>query len=83
MSDLARLQVRLLPPKKGEPDLVDGPDDAAVVVTAPIVAARAPGFDPALAYMQGVVKATGHTGVLFEVLKSGEVAERISRLAQA
>jgi hypothetical protein len=78
-----RLQVRLLPPKKGQPELVDGPDDAAVVVTAPIAAAQVAGFDPALAYMQGVVKATGHTGVLFELLKSGEVADRISRLVQA
>jgi hypothetical protein len=31
--------------------------------------------------MRGRLKATGHTGRLFEVLRSGEVAATVSRLA--
>jgi hypothetical protein len=74
------VQVRLAGAKKSDPELVDGPDDAAVVITAPAVAALEDGFDPAIAYMQGVLKATGHTGRLFGALAGGEVAAAISRL---
>jgi len=34
-----------------------------------------------VAFMQGKLKAVGHTGVLFEVLRSGEAAAVLSRLA--
>jgi hypothetical protein len=37
--------------------------------------------DPSVAFMQGKLKAVGHTGVLFEVLRSGEAAAVLSRLA--
>jgi hypothetical protein len=57
---------------------VDGPDDADLVVTCP---AQDAGGDPTVAYMQGRLKAVGHTGVLFRVLASGEAAARLSRLA--
>lgn len=57
---------------------VDGPDDADVVITCP---AQDAGDDPTVAFMQGRLKAVGHTGVLFRVLASGEAAERLSRLA--
>jgi len=57
---------------------VDGPDDADLVVTCP---ASDAGGDPTVAYMQGRLKAVGHTGVLFRVLASGEAASRLSRLA--
>ncbi len=60
-----------------DPTTGDGPDDADVVVTVPEADAAA---DPAVAFMQGRLKASGHTGVLFEALRSGLVAERLHRL---
>jgi hypothetical protein len=57
---------------------VDGPDGADVVVTC---AAQDALGDPTVAYVQGRLKAVGHTGVLFRVLASGEAADRLSRLA--
>jgi ribulose 1,5-bisphosphate synthetase/thiazole synthase len=73
------VQYRVVVAKKDE--RVEGPDDAEVVVTVPLVDASADGFDPTVAYMRGALKATGHTGVVLELLKSGEAAEAISRLA--
>jgi hypothetical protein len=61
---------------KGEPDLVDGPDDAAVIVR---VALADTGLDPVVAYMQGRLKAEGHTGVLFDALKSGAIAASLAQ----
>lgn len=57
---------------------VEGPDDAAVVVT---IAAADATLDPTVAYMQGRLKAAGHAGVLFDALRSGEAATVITRLA--
>jgi hypothetical protein len=59
-------------------EAVEGPDDADVVVSVPAVDAVT---DPSVAFMQGKLKAVGHTGVLFEVLRSGEAAAVLSRLA--
>ncbi|MEK7425369.1 MAG: hypothetical protein AAB131_16190 [Actinomycetota bacterium] len=59
-------------------EAVDGPDDATVVIT---IAAADAALDPTVAYMQGKLKAAGHTGVLFEVLRDGTAAAAISRLA--
>lgn len=59
---------------------IDGPDDADVVVIVPLDDAAADGFDPAVAYMRGVLKASGHTGVLLDELKSGAAASAIARL---
>ena len=59
-------------------EAVDGPDGADVVITIPAADAR---LEPAVAYMQGRLKAAGHTGVLFDVLRNGGAAEAISRLA--
>lgn len=73
---MSSIQVRVTR-GKGQTDLVDGPDDADVVVTVPEADA---GADPAVAFMQGRLKATGHTGVLFEALRSGVLAERLQRL---
>ncbi|MCU0261501.1 MAG: hypothetical protein MUE78_10815 [Ilumatobacteraceae bacterium] len=73
------LQVRVAVGKKDE--RVEGPDDADVVVTVPLDVASAPDFDATVEYMRGRLKATGHTGRLFEVLRSGEVAATVSRLA--
>jgi hypothetical protein len=70
------VQYRVAFGKKDE--AVEGPDDAEVVIT---IAAADAGLDPSVAYMQGRLKAAGHTGRLFEVLKNGEAAAAISRLA--
>lgn len=70
------VQYRVAYSKKDE--AVEGPDDADVVVSIGLADA---GLDPAVAFMQGKLKAVGHTGELFEVLKNGEAAAAISRLA--
>ena len=72
------VQYRVVVAKKDE--RVEGPDDADAVVTVPIAAATADGFDPTVAYMRGVLKASGHTGVVLDVLKSGDAAAAIGRL---
>ena len=75
------VQYRVVVGKKDE--RIDGPDDADVVVTVPLVDAAAPGFDPTVAFMRGVLKASGHTGTVLDVLKSGEAATAIAALATA
>jgi hypothetical protein len=72
------VQYRVVVAKKDE--RVDGPDDADVIVTVPLLDAAADGFDPTVAYMRGVLKATGHTGAVLDALKSGAAAEAIGRL---
>jgi succinyl-CoA synthetase alpha subunit len=57
---------------------VVGPDDADVVIeidTANL------GLDPSIAFMQGKLKAVGNTGVVFELLKSGELARGLAAIA--
>jgi hypothetical protein len=76
---MTTVQYRVLVAKGDE--RVEGPDDAELVVTVPIADATAPGFDPALAFMQGRLKSTGSTGALFTLLRDGSVATAISRLA--
>jgi hypothetical protein len=70
------VQYRVVFGKKDE--AVDGPDDADIVIT--VTAADAT-LDPSVAFMQGKLKATGHTGRLFELLRSGDAASALSRLA--
>jgi hypothetical protein len=65
---------------KGD-ERVDGPDDATVVLTVPIDVVAAHDFEPDVEYMRGRLKAAGHTGELFDVLKSGAAAEALKRLA--
>jgi hypothetical protein len=72
------VQYRVIVAKKDE--RVDGPDDAEVVITVPLSDAAADGFDPTVAYMRGVLKASGHTGVVLDQLESGAAAEAIARL---
>lgn len=72
------VQYRVVVAKKDE--RVDGPDDADVVVTVPLVDAAAAGFDPTVAYMRGVLKATGHSGQVLDVLKSGAATTAIAAL---
>ncbi len=77
--DAMSVQYRVVVGKKDE--RVEGPDDADVVVTVPLVDAAADDFDPTVAYMRGVLKAAGHTGRVLELLASGEAATAIAALA--
>jgi hypothetical protein len=63
---------------KGEADLVDGPDDAEVIVKVALVDA---GNDPTVMFMQGKLKSEGSTGALFNALSSGAVAATLARLS--
>lgn len=72
------VQVRLALSKKEE--RVDGPDDADVIVTIGVADAA---VEPTVAYMQGKLKATGHTGRLIDALQSGEIAAAVARLNAA
>jgi len=73
------IQYRIIVGRKDE--RVEGPDEADVVITVPLVDVTADGFDPAVAYMQGKLKSTGSTGELFRLLRSGEAANALSALA--
>ena len=57
---------------------VDGPDDADVVFVCALADAL---VDPTAAYVQGKLKATGHTGVILGELMTGNAAKRLSQLA--
>ena len=70
------IQYRVAHGKKDE--AVEGPDDADVVVTIAVADAH---LDPTVAFMQGKLKAAGHTGVLLDALRSGEVARALAALA--
>ena len=59
-------------------EAVDGPDDAAVVVT---IASADAALEPTVAFMQGRLKSTGPTGPLFDAFADGSAAAAISRLA--
>jgi hypothetical protein len=73
---MTTVQYRVAFGKKDE--AVEGPDDAALVIT--VAAADAAG-DPTTLYMQGKLKAVGSTGALFELLRSGDVSGVLQRLA--
>ena len=77
--DVTTVQYRVMVGKKDE--LVDGPDDADVVITVPLTEVIADGFDPTIAYMQGKLKSTGSTGGLFDLLRSGAAGTALSQLA--
>lgn len=73
------VQYRVVVGKRDE--RVDGPDDADVVITVPVAVAESGGFDAAVEFMRGRLKATGHTGRLFDVLRSGAATDALSALA--
>lgn len=75
------VQYRVVVAKKDE--RVEGPDEADVVVTVPVAVAADDGFDAAVEFMRGRVKASGHTGEILELLKSGEATAALSRLASS
>lgn len=72
------VQYRVVVAKKDE--RVDGPDDAEIVITVPIVDAAADAFDPTVAFMRGKLKAAGDTGKILDLLKSGSAAGAIAAL---
>ena len=74
------VQYRVVVGKKDE--RVEGPDDAAVVVTLPLPDAAADGFDPQVAFMRGRLKAAGQTGPLLTALADGTAADTIARLVE-
>lgn len=75
----ARVQYRVARGKNDE--IVEGPDDAEVVVSVSLADAS---LDPSVAFMLGKLKNTGPSGPLFDALSSGEVAAALARLvAQA
>lgn len=76
---MTRVQYRVVVAKKDE--RVDGPDDADIVITVPLADAAAEGFDPTVAFMRGSLKASGNTGEILDLLKSGAVAAAIAPLA--
>jgi hypothetical protein len=73
------VQYRVVVAKKDE--RVDGPDDADVVMTVPVAVAAAGDFDATVEFMRGRLKAAGHSGVVLDLLKSGEATSALSRLA--
>jgi putative sterol carrier protein len=73
------IQYRVIVGKKDE--IVDGPDDADLVVTVPLADVLADDFDPAVAYMQGKLKSTGSTGALFDLIRSGAATTALTQLA--
>ena len=73
------VQYRVVVAKKDE--RIDGPDDADIVFTVPLVDAAADDFDATVAFMRGKLKATGHTGGILDELKSGRAAAAIVALA--
>lgn len=60
---------------------IDGPDDADIVITVPVAVATEDGFDAAVEFMRGRVKAAGHTGEILELLRSGAATEALVSLA--
>lgn len=66
--------------KKGE-ERIEGPDGADVVFTIALKDAAVAAADPSVAFMRGMLKASGHTGALLDALKSGDAAAALARLA--
>lgn len=73
---MSSVQYRVVVAKKDE--RTDGPDDADIVVTVPLVDAAGDEFDPTVAFMRGKLKASGHTGQILDLLKSGAAATAIA-----
>jgi hypothetical protein len=73
------VQYRVVVAKKDE--RVEGPDDAEIVVTVPIAVAAESDFDATVEFMRGRLKATGHSGRVLDLFKSGAATSALSRLA--
>lgn len=58
-----------------------GPDDAEIVIMVPLGVAADPGFDATVEFMRGRLKASGHTGQILDLLKSGAATAALAALA--
>lgn len=58
----------------------EGPEDASVVVTVPLVVASEDGFSATVEYMRGRLKAKGHTGEMLDALADGTIDDMVRRL---
>ena len=65
---------------KGQ-ERVDGPDGADIMFTIGVKDLPAAAADPVVAYLGGMLKASGHTGALLDALKSGDAAAALARLS--
>ncbi len=72
---MTTVQYRVAFGKKDE--VVEGPYDASVIVS---IAATDVHLDPTVAFMRGRLKATGPTGELLQLLKSGDAHAVLARL---
>ncbi len=75
------VQYRLVVGKKDE--RVEGPDEAEIVVTAPVDVVADDGFDATVEFMRGKLKASGHTGEILTLLQTGAVDDALRRLLAA
>lgn len=75
---MSTVQYRVVVAKKDE--RVEGPDDADIVMSVPAGEASADDFDPTVAYMRGTLKASGPTGEILDLLKSGAAAAALASL---
>lgn len=75
------VQYRVAITKKDE--LIEGSDDADIVVTVPLAVATEAEFDATVEFMRGRLKAAGNTGVIFELLRSGRATAAIRSIAAA
>jgi hypothetical protein len=73
------VQYRVVVGKKDE--RVEGDDASEIVFSVPVAVAAEPGFDATVEFMRGRLKATGHSGQVLAVLKSGEATAALARLA--
>jgi len=73
------VQYRLVVAKKDE--RVEGPDDADIVITAPVDVVTADGFDATVEFMRGKLKASGHSGEILALLHTGAADDALARLA--
>lgn len=73
---MSSVQYRVVLGKKDE--LVEGPDDAELVITVPITDIA---LGPVVAFMQGKLKSTGSTGRLFALMQSGELEASLAAIS--
>lgn len=73
------VQYRVVVGKKDE--RIEGDDTSEIVFSVPVAVAAEPGFDATVEFMRGRVKATGHSGQVLALLKSGDATSALARLA--